>query len=464
MKDAQWDGVTEEKREGRRMGRKNIRSALLYLVCSVLIIIGLEGSVSEAEGFYENSFLSFSPDQGAWTVREELPNAGDAKNRINPSCWYGWNEVILTEKTSSIEEPEAWEHYYRYNRKGLVPIRKWTLAHREGRCIHKEQFPFHNLDFTSYCCGSSYYSGWNAYCADCGEKVLDFNIYMSKSKVARITEVDTRLDYYYLCPTCKHLEQGRGVHHMCKAISANRYRVQYLPNGGNVAGFMQSSFHMYNNAEWFEGEPVTPIKKLNRNTFSREGYLFIGWNTEPDGSGLGFTDEQEIWNLTEDNYDPESNKGTVCLYAQWKKVTYSITYKLDGGKNGSNPKSYTVTTSTITLKSPSKKGYTFKGWYSDSKRTKKITKITKGSTGDKTLYAKWSKDTYKITYKLDGGKNGSNPKSYTVTTSNITLKNPTRKGYTFKGWYSDKKLTKKVTKITKGSTGNKTLYAKWKKK
>ena len=72
---------------------------------------------------------------------------------------------------------------------------------------------------------------------------------------------------------------------------------------------------------------------------------------------------------------------------------------------------------------------------------------------------------YTITYKLDGGKNSSkNPKKYTVETSKITLKSPTRKGYKFVGWYSNSKMTKKVTKISKGSTGNVTLYAKWKKK
>jgi len=49
-------------------------------------------------------------------------------------------------------------------------------------------------------------------------------------------------------------------------------------------------------------------------------------------------------------------------------------------------------------------------------------------------------------------------------TSTIKLKNPTRKGYVFKGWYLDKKFKKKVTVINKGSSGNKTLYAKWKKK
>ena len=143
--------------------------------------------------------------------------------------------------------------------------------------------------------------------------------------------------------------------------------------------------------------------------------------------------------------------------------TYTVSYKLNGGKNNkSNPKSYTAKSATKTLKNPTKKGYTFKGWYSDKKLTKKVTKIKKGSTGNRTFYAKWSKNSYKITYKLNGGKNNAkNPKKYTVTTNTVTLKKPTKKGYIFEGWYSDKKLTKKVAKIKKGSTGNKVFYAKW---
>ena len=148
------------------------------------------------------------------------------------------------------------------------------------------------------------------------------------------------------------------------------------------------------------------------------------------------------------------------------KTNYSITYNLNGGSNNSkNPESYNRNSKTITLQAPTRKGYIFKGWYSNKKLTKKVTKIKAGSTGKVTLYAKWKIKEYDITYKLNGGKNSSkNPKEYTVKTSTITLKNPTRKGYTFKGWYADKNYKKKITKITKGSTGKVTLYAKWSKK
>ena len=66
---------------------------------------------------------------------------------------------------------------------------------------------------------------------------------------------------------------------------------------------------------------------------------------------------------------------------------------------------------------------------------------------------------YKITYHLNGGTNNkANPSNYYG--KKITLKNPSRKGYTFAGWYYDSKYKKKVTSF---SSGNKTVYAKWKK-
>ena len=186
---------------------------------------------------------------------------------------------------------------------------------------------------------------------------------------------------------------------------------------------------------------------------TRKGYSFEGW----------YSNSKMTKKVTK---IASGSTGNVKLYAKWEKETYKITYKLDGGKNSkNNPKSYQVTTKTFKLKTPTKKGYDFKGWYSDKAFTKKVSSIKQGSAGKVTLYAKWTPETYKITYKLNGGKNTSkNPKTYTVESSKITLKSPTRSGYKFVGWYSNKSLTKKVTKIASGSTGNVTLYAKWKKK
>lgn len=151
-----------------------------------------------------------------------------------------------------------------------------------------------------------------------------------------------------------------------------------------------------------------------------------------------------------------------------KLTTYKITFKGNGGKGSMSKQSMAKGVSTAISKNKfSKKYYTFAGWKTKAKgkgksyKNKAKIKLTKNIT----LYAQWKLTKYKITYKLNGGKNAKkNPTAYTYKTSTIKLKNPTRKGYVFKGWYLDKKFKKKVTVINKGSRGNKTLYAKWKKK
>ena len=114
-------------------------------------------------------------------------------------------------------------------------------------------------------------------------------------------------------------------------------------------------------------------------------------------------------------------------------------------------------------------------WVSSNPKVAKVSngKVTAKEFGTATITAKAKGESgktakcrvvvgYGITYKLNGGKNNpANPAAYYK--ERITFKNPTRKGYMFKGWYSDKRFKKKITKLAASTTGNKTLYAKWEK-
>ena len=153
-------------------------------------------------------------------------------------------------------------------------------------------------------------------------------------------------------------------------------------------------------------------------------------------------------------------------YSQWsakKSVTtgYKITYKLNGGTQASGQQSYYVKTKKYALKTPTRAGYTFGGWYTNSslKAKYKVTSVKKGSTGVKTLYAKWTAKTYAITYNANGGTLPSGARAtYNITTATFTLPTPTRTGYNFEGWQYGTKL---LTKVTKGTTGNLSLKATW---
>lgn len=144
---------------------------------------------------------------------------------------------------------------------------------------------------------------------------------------------------------------------------------------------------------------------------------------------------------------------------------YVITYELDGGTNhASNPVSYS-SGSTYILEAATKVGYAFKGWYEDTGFTKKITALS-GKKGNLTLYAKFEKKPV-ITYHLDGGTNhADNQADFMKGENTIILKDPTKAGYAFKGWYLDAAFTQSLEGgklVTSIDTGDVDVWAKWSK-
>ncbi len=143
--------------------------------------------------------------------------------------------------------------------------------------------------------------------------------------------------------------------------------------------------------------------------------------------------------------------------------SYTVSFNSQGGTAVTSRR---IATGEVATKptNPTRTGYTFGGWYKEASCKTAWNFTTDKVTSNVTLYAKWTPVTYKITYTLNSGKQSkSNPATYTVAASTITLVSPTRKNYTFGGWYKDSKFKTKVTKISKGSTGNLNLYAKWTK-
>ena len=206
------------------------------------------------------------------------------------------------------------------------------------------------------------------------------------------------------------------------------------------------------NVDPMESLDTFQLYKLNKNTYHKIGYSFKKWNTKSDGTGLNYNDEQTVKNLG--TYENE----VVTLYAQWSKEKYTITYNLNGGTNNSNNiKTYDIETS-FTFLDPTKKGYTFEGWYDEEGN--KIIAIEKNSEGNLILNARWYSKEYTITYNLNGGENNpNNISTYNVETT-FKFLDSTKKGYTFEGWYDDN--NKRVYNIKANSVGDITLNAKWK--
>ena len=128
---------------------------------------------------------------------------------------------------------------------------------------------------------------------------------------------------------------------------------------------------------------------------SRTGYTSTAkYGTTPTGGKLvhqdtGFNTSMDMAKALGTSID--SSDATINIYPQWTPNNYTISYNLDGGTVSGNPTSYNVETPTITLKNPTKPGFTFKGW-TGSNGTSVQTSVTiaKGSTGNKSYTANWA--------------------------------------------------------------------------
>lgn len=186
--------------------------------------------------------------------------------------------------------------------------------------------------------------------------------------------------------------------------------------------------------------------------------------SNPQKDGYNF----DKW-ILEDGIDFDKNTPitkNIKLKALFIPINYTIYYDLNEGIPPPliNPTDYNVETETFTLNNPTKDGYEFAGWTgSNGEVPQTVVKIPKGSIGDRTYTANWSKITYSITYDLQGGTiQTANPTQYDVETEKFTLNNPTKDGYEFVGWTgSNGGVPQTVVTIPKGSTGNKNYTAHW---
>ena len=183
------------------------------------------------------------------------------------------------------------------------------------------------------------------------------------------------------------------------------------------------------------------------------GYTFGGWykkQTCPDDSKFDFT---------------TSITDHITLYAKWEINKYTVKFDFNTGKT-STPKTEEVEYGNPVSEptKPTNTGYTFGGWYTDKDCTNGNefnfdTKITR----DTTLYAKWTKNRYTVTFDVDGQTDLISPVSveHGNGVSKPDTSKLTKEGYTFDGWYTDAAYTNKYALWGDSITGNTTLYARW---
>ena len=191
----------------------------------------------------------------------------------------------------------------------------------------------------------------------------------------------------------------------------------------------------------------------------KTGYVFKEWNTKEDGTGETYKPGDSIKKLLE--------TADMAKQAQDTGERTEVGEEIKPEKDVMQEENDVAQTDSASWEEKTDKAEmqisdTENDGTSPDISTDKA--IAAGDTTAITLYAIWEKAfEYKITYKLNKGKNNTaNPKTYT-SEDEIKFKKPTRSGYHFVGWYTDSKYKKQISVIEKGSEGSLTLYAKWTK-
>ena len=238
-----------------------------------------------------------------------------------------------------------------------------------------------------------------------------------------------------------------------------KYSVAFDPNGG--AGAMNPIACTY-------GKTYT----LSSNSFTRRGYSFAKWNTEPDGSGTSYTNAQKISNLsTEDG-------AVVTLYAQWTPYKYTVAFNANNG-TGSTASMKNLVSGVeyeLTANAYKRTGWTFTGWNTKANGSgeafadgAKVKDLPTANNATVTLYAQWQKNGYTVVFDPNGGTGEEMARLEKLYTQSFTLpKNTyTRALYTFSGWSLTPDGAKKysnaqeVSNLTAEDKATVTLYAVW---
>ena len=253
-----------------------------------------------------------------------------------------------------------------------------------------------------------------------------------------------------------------------------KHTVTYNANAGNDASV--------------KGVPASQSKTANvditlsSDVPTRNGYTFLGWNTQADGNGTAYAAGA--------TYTHDQDGGTVTLYAKWTPWKHVLHYNKNVPTSSTSqtvsnmPVDQTKTFGQFMAISnlvPTRKGYTFAGWYTQSNGTG--TKYDPGSNyaadqngGTVNLYAKWTPWTYNIKYDQNVKSTSSSktvtdmPNAQTKTQEiDVTLSSmtPKRNGYIFAGWSTsangsvEYKPGSRFTKDLDSNGASITLYAVW---
>ena len=214
--------------------------------------------------------------------------------------------------------------------------------------------------------------------------------------------------------------------------TANEYTVTFDANKGTVTPTEMKVRH---------GDAYGKLP-----TPTLDGYTFDGWYND---NGMQVKPEDEV-------------TASHTLYAHWKASTYTVTFEANEGTVEPKPQTVIYGSTYGKLPTLTRDGYTFEGWFTAQNGGTKVMADTKVTTAENhTLYAHWTQNIYDVRFDANGGKEAYEPKKvrYGDTYKEFPPE-PTRIGYKFAGWYTEKDGGAKV-ELGDVVTSSHTLYAHW---
>lgn len=463
---------------------KFVMKTIIGMISALFLMSSAIGAFA-ASTIYNSPYVKWSyegPDRGAWTLRFGM-NAPDDRDRDYQTYPRGYSVSAGGIPTTGTLRT-GYHYYTGYMQHWTdMPVQEWVVAVPTAGCMHDDfdaehvGYRWHGMLMDNDVCHKRYSSGWNAVCANCGEKV-DIPIYGTETMVGTIDYLPIGVDTFFQCPWCLHLEQHTKVEHKCsRMMSANRYRVAYKPNGSAVSTLMAPSIHMYGNVDVYDGRHISASVRLSENTMSRTGYVFIGWNTEPDGSGTPYADGQDVFNLTTKNWDgtySDDAPGTVVLYAQWEKTDSTLEIDPNGGLYGGKGSITTITKpymSSVNIGAATApagyrvsyqtNGGTISGWSAPYRSKSRKTFLGWKSVGTNGIFRMSGSNAWTYTFS------STEPSTDRITAQyedgSVILPAAKKDGAFFSGWYYDSALTSFAGKAGDSVTphADMTLYAKY---
>ena len=285
---------------------------------------------------------------------------------------------------------------------------------------------------------------------------LSANTNVGVSRTFTVTRVNTA-DFTLSAPSGSGCVKSSSNAVICTPTTAGTYNITVRATAGAAKTALATLTTEHTvTFDSTDGSNVSPLQVLYNSSLgsnmppnpTKTGYDFVGWNTSSSETSGNFTAAMPV-------------TSNITVYAIWKIKAYTVTFNSNGGS--SVPSAQVQYDSTVPAPTaPTRTGYDFDGWYSNSGLTTKVA-FPYTATGNITLYAKWIR-LCTVTFNSNGGDNVPPVQEVPCNSSlgSNMPSNPTRTGYDFVGWNTNSSASSSNFAAATSVTSSITVYAIWK--